>query len=111
MDKNRKKPKSRPTKLDEVIGANIRERRELLDLTQDDLADQMGISKALLSLLERGEKPWNSTTLTKAMEFFKAGLEEFVGGVVLSEQDKKDLELIRAHRKATANIEEIKKQL
>lgn len=97
----------RTTELDKVIGADIKRRREAAEMSQDDLAEKMGISKTLLFFLEKGERSWNSTTISAALDFFNITLADLVGGVVLSTEDRKDLELIKAHRQATEKVREL----
>lgn len=98
----------RTTELDRIIGADIKRRREAAKLSQDELADKMNISKTLLFFLEKGERSWNSTTISAALDYFRITLADLVGGVVLDAQDRKDLELIRAHREASKRAEELK---
>lgn len=102
---------ARATPLDAVIGADIKRRRTEKDMSQDDLADKLGISKTLLFFLEKGERAWNSTTISAALEFFGITLADLVGGTVLSDQDRRDLELIRAHRSASLKAGEIRAKL
>jgi transcriptional regulator with XRE-family HTH domain len=101
----------RATPLDAVIGADIKRRRTEKEMSQDELADKLGISKTLLFFLEKGERAWNSTTISAALDFFGITLADLVGGTVLSDQDRTDLELIRAHRNASQKIEAIKGKL
>lgn len=73
MDKKKPKnpPQSRVTWLDPVIGANVAKLRIDRGWSQSDLAEKMDQSQSLVTLLENGKKPWNSTTIAKACEVFE----------------------------------------
>jgi transcriptional regulator with XRE-family HTH domain len=115
MSKDSKKPKNKPkarlTPLDKVIGREVAIRREALGMNQEELAEKMNISDSLINLLENGKRAWNSTTMTAAADFFNITLAELVGGAALSEEDKRDLALIRAHREARENADRAKQEL
>lgn len=111
MEKKKKKPTARPTPLDILIGRNVKLRREMLGYSQAQLAEGMGVSEPLISLLESGKKPWNSTTLYKVCNFLRCELAELAGGVILSPEDNEDLEAIRALRENRRERESIKKDV
>lgn len=49
----------------EVIGENIRERRQFLNLTQNQLAQLMGVHRTYIGMVERGEKNITISSLVK----------------------------------------------
>jgi DNA-binding XRE family transcriptional regulator len=65
-----------------VTAAQIRAARALLDWKQDDLADQIGLTKFSISKIERGETDGSVQTQQKILEVFtRAGVEFIDGGV------------------------------
>lgn len=65
-----------------VIGRHIREARQLKDLTQEDLADKLGMSSTHLGKLERGERNINLERLGQISLLLEVPLETLVAGAV-----------------------------
>lgn len=63
-------------KLAENSGARLRELREQAGLTQDALADQVGLTGGQISKLERGHQFGSETTYTKAIEALSVALSQ-----------------------------------
>lgn len=103
-----KKPVSRVTKLDPLIGDNVKSIRSGRNISQEALSELMGISQSLMNLLENGKKPWNSTTMLAACTALNIDIVELVGGVPLSDEDKKDIQLIKELREARLMKDRIK---
>lgn len=61
-------------------GENIRTLRVLLGITQQQLADQLGVSSAAVSEWERGQNEPRSATLQKMAEMFGVSMEEVIRG-------------------------------
>lgn len=107
--KSKKDP--RPQPMDEIFGRNVRALREDKDMSQEQLSEIMSITKGMLSGLENGKRPWNSTTMTAASNFFQREIIELMGGEILSKDDKKTLDLIRAVQRAEKNADSAEKKL
>lgn len=58
------------------VGYKIRKIRELKNLTQEHVAEQLGISQASYSKLESGEVEINASRIEKVAELFKMKPEE-----------------------------------
>lgn len=58
-----------------LFGKRIKEQREKLGLTQEELAYDLGLSKNFLSDVERGIKCFKYNTLIKAANYFKVSLD------------------------------------
>ena len=99
---------SRVTELDPLIGNNVRGIRSSRNISQEGLSELMGISQSLMNLLENGKKPWNSTTMLSACKALNIDIVELVGGVVLSDEDMKDIQLIKELREARLMKEKLK---
>lgn len=58
-----------------LFGKRIKEQREKLGLTQEELAYDLGLSKNFLSDVERGIKCFKYDTLMKVANYFKVSLD------------------------------------
>jgi len=45
-----------PKELARIVGENVRRRRQELDLTQEALADKLGVTQSYLSEIENGKR-------------------------------------------------------
>ncbi|MCA6387345.1 MAG: helix-turn-helix transcriptional regulator [Cytophagales bacterium] len=61
---------SKQTDMDKILGNNIKALRIKLDLTQEMLADYLGISRGEMNYYENGTRPMPSNLVTKAAELF-----------------------------------------
>lgn len=91
----------------ESIGNRIRQGREALELTRDQLAELLGISSYYLGQLERGERQMSLPVLVKISERLHVSLDYLVLGrdsykshntteieSLLKKCSKKELELV-----------------
>lgn len=56
--------------MDNVLGNNVKAFRDKLGLTQDALADYLGISRGEMNYFENGKRSMPSALVTKAAELF-----------------------------------------
>lgn len=61
----------------EVFGNHIRGKRKYNSISLDELAKELGISKATISRVENGKEPSINTALTLA-HWYGTGLEYFI---------------------------------
>ena len=94
---------ARVTPMDAKIGDTVKEMRQARGWNQDELAEKMEVSKSLLSLLETGQRAWNSSTMTSVCEIFQIGYAELVGGITLSAEEAKMLRFYRLANEAERN--------
>lgn len=59
------------------LGYNIKKRRLELGLTQELLAEQLQVTQAFISQIERGEKTPNIYTIKKLAKFLKCDINNF----------------------------------
>jgi len=92
----------------EAIGNRIRQGREVLNLTRDQLAELLGISSYYLGQLERGERQMSLPLLMRICEKLHASLDYLVLGndsgvsenineieALLKKCSKKEMELVK----------------
>lgn len=92
----------------EAIGNRIRQGREALGLTRDQLAELLGISSYYLGQLERGERQMSLPVLVKISEKLHVSLDYLILGkdsnqsnnateieALLKKCSKKELELVK----------------
>lgn len=60
-----------------IVGARIREERSKRDLTQDTLAEAIGIDGPRLSRIERGERGIDTLVLRRVARFFGLPMDAF----------------------------------
>jgi transcriptional regulator with XRE-family HTH domain len=60
------------------IGANILNYRKIQDLSQQQLADYLGITRELISLIETGKREISIANLNKLADLFGIELEELL---------------------------------
>jgi len=106
--------------LKEVIGQNLKSARESAQISQDDFAQKLGISRATLSAIENGHSTIDSTKLLEAArllgrpvsEFFSERIEETAllyraaENTIAPEHARKDFErFCRAYRELEEIVE------
>lgn len=67
---------------DKTIGRNIRDARKAKGLTQEEMAEQLGVSAAYVGKLERGERTVNIEKLAALVPILQVPIETFVQGSV-----------------------------
>ena len=72
------------------IGARIRYYRLQKNLSQQELADQAGVSKALIGYLERGEKAPSLETLVNIANTLKLPADELLVDNLISSNSNRD---------------------
>ena len=58
-----------------ALGAKLKQRRLFLDLTQEKVADKLGLSESFYSRIERGSRVLSLETLVKVACFFDVSLD------------------------------------
>lgn len=64
-----------------MIGYNIRKLRQKYELTQEELANRLGVSRAALGNYEREKREPDIDMLIKMADTFKISIDELVGRV------------------------------
>ena len=64
-------------KLPKVLGKKIQKRRKELDLTQEDVADKVGISRAYMGYIEQGRYAPSIEVLEKVAKALKSPISDF----------------------------------
>lgn len=68
----------------------IRERRTELELTAQDLADMLGVSRSYITLIEGGKRLPNKSRLPKLPEILKLDREVFFGWYIQNMESELD---------------------
>jgi transcriptional regulator with XRE-family HTH domain len=76
------------------IGRNIRNYRNLQDLNQQQLADYIGVTRELISLIESGKRDISLENLTKLADLF--GIE--LSDLLEEDNEVQDVNLALAYR-------------
>lgn len=64
-------------KLPKVLGRKIQKKRKQLELTQEDVADKVGISRAYMGYIEQGRNAPSLEILEKIAKVLKSPISEF----------------------------------
>jgi len=64
--------------LKNTLGLNVKNRREHKDLTQEKLAEKIGVSKNTISDIESGDKFARACTLVRLAKFFETEVYELL---------------------------------
>lgn len=64
-------------KLPRVLGKKIQKRRKELELTQEDVADRVGISRAYMGYIEQGRNAPSLEILEKIANVLKSRISDF----------------------------------
>lgn len=62
-----------------LIGDNIQKFRKQANMTQADLADELGVSQSAVYYWEKGKREPNTETILKLLEIFHISLENLYG--------------------------------
>lgn len=84
-----------------TVGERIRKRRIEMKMTQQDIADYLGVQRAVVNKYEKGTVDLKLSTIR--------GLHELLGLSyieLLDDDDSEDLEVITAYNKATVEKQE-----
>jgi transcriptional regulator with XRE-family HTH domain len=107
------------------IGSNILNYRRIQGLTQQQLADYLGVTRELISLIESGDRDITMSNLSKLADLFGIELEELleedqivkeanVAFAFRSDNDRADLSNIAAFKRIVLNylkMEKLKDEL
>ncbi len=61
------------------IGARLRAAREYLELSQDEAATALGITRSGISLIENGKRKVNAVELSRFSQLYSQSVESFTG--------------------------------
>lgn len=83
------------------IGTNIRQYRDLLELNQQQLADYLGVTRELISLIESGKRDISINNLNKLADLF--GIE--LSNLLEEDNEVQDVNLALAYRANDSNVD------
>jgi transcriptional regulator with XRE-family HTH domain len=84
--------------LDELIAANVRAARARLNLRQDDVADELGWDRAIVSRIELGRRRLQLVEMIALCDVLKIDLRQLLAGV-----DAKTLKTLGLDRRGDQN--------
>ena len=82
-----------------MIGKNIRNLRKESGMTQDELAEELNVTRQALSNWERGKTEPDIETLTKIAEILDVSVEELIYGEEREEEHKTVVRQVTKHAK------------
>ena len=71
-----------------MLGRNIKTLRKKNNLTQEDLADSLAVSRQAVCMWERGERTPKISVLTKIANTFEVSIDHIVNRELSSRDDK-----------------------
>jgi transcriptional regulator with XRE-family HTH domain len=80
------------------LGARLRSSREYLGLSQEEVAEHMGLSRPAISNVEAGKRKVSTEELTRFAELYRRPYEYFLGQEAELPQDETTGALFRAAR-------------
>ena len=89
------------------IGSKLREAREYLGLTQQEVAESLGIPRSAISLIELGQRRLETTELKRLAELYRRPTSYFTGEQNVSQQE----EIHVLMRKAEAMSEQDRQEI
>ncbi|SRR5712691_459846 len=89
-----------------AMGARLREAREFLGLSQESVADALGVPRASVSAMESGRRKVSSLELRDLANLFRRPLEWFYGGAEPIPEDETVTALFRATKGLTTQDKE-----
>jgi transcriptional regulator with XRE-family HTH domain len=93
----------------ESLGSRLKEAREYLGLSQEFVAERLGVPRASISAIETGRRKVSSLELRDLALLYKRPLSHFLGESAEQTDEGKD-ETARALFRATRNLSEEDKQ-
>lgn len=63
------------------LGAKLRDAREYLGLSQDEVAKTVGVTRSAVSLIESGQRKIDALELKKLAELYQRPVAEFTGDI------------------------------
>lgn len=94
-----------------ALGARLKEAREYLDFSQDEVAEAVGISRSAVSLIESGQRKVEVIELKRFAALFDRPIEFFTGELTPSVPEANEiLALARAAKKlSNKDVEELRR--
>jgi transcriptional regulator with XRE-family HTH domain len=94
-----------------ALGERLREARDYLDFSQDEVAEVVGISRSAVSLIESGQRKVEVLELKRFAALFDRPIEFFTGELTPSVPEANEiLALARAAKKlSTKDVEELQR--
>ena len=89
------------------IGSRLREAREYLDLTQQEVAEALGLPRPAISLIEKGQRRLETVELKRLAELYGRPISDFTGERV--EQQPEEIRMLM--RKAEAMSDQDRKEI
>ena len=89
------------------IGSKLREAREYLHLTQQEVAEVLGLSRSAISLIEKGERRLETLELKQLAKLYGRPSSDFTGEEVRQQPD----EIRVLMRKAEAMSEQDRREI
>ncbi len=73
------------------LGMRLREARQYINLSQDAVAQHVGISRTALSQFENGRRKFDALVLKKIAELYKQPVSYFTGEISFAEDAARDI--------------------
>ncbi len=89
-------------------GENLKTLREIHNLSQKELGEQLDVSDTMISMYEQNKKQPSLTTITKMATYFNVSVDYLIG---LKEQDDEMPEKIRAVARGIMELPEENRKL
>jgi len=71
-----------------MLGRNLKALRKKKNLTQENLANSLSVSRQAICLWERGERTPKISTLTRVSRIFGVSIDHMVNGKLTVQDDK-----------------------
>src|SRR5687768_2246658 len=84
------------------LGSRLRDAREYLGLSQDEVAQAIGLSRAAISLIENGQRKVEALELTRLATLYRRPVAEFTGELEVGGQP----EVVKYLARAAAKLNE-----
>jgi transcriptional regulator with XRE-family HTH domain len=85
----------------QVLGSRLKEAREYLNLSQDEVAKILKVPRSALSLIEAGQRKVDAIELQKLAEIYQRPIGFFIGETILTPIPEVVQHLARAAAKLT----------
>ena len=83
-----------------ALGARLREEREYLGFSQEDVARHLGVSRSAVSLMESGSRRVDALELQRLARLFQTSMERLTGSL----QEDQESESLRLVARAAAHL-------